>query len=151
MAVSLAAIPIAYATASAGMHPSHTLPNKLRALARAGFTAAEIAFPDLEAYAASLHDGYKHLDDAGRGDLDALLGAAHQIRALMEELGVRALTVMPYVHSRSAGIESDLDARRFSEFEGYEDPATQMHNLDRARAWFRVLNVRLHAPRTPPL
>jgi hypothetical protein len=105
---SLAAIPTAYATASAGMHPSHTLPNKLRALARAGCTAAEIAFPDLEAYASSLHDRYKQLDDAGRGDLDALLGAARQIRKLMQELGVRALTVMPYVRSCSARIKKRL-------------------------------------------
>jgi sugar phosphate isomerase/epimerase len=92
---SLSSIPIAYATASAGMHPSHSLPKKLEAIAAAGFSAAEIAFPDLEEFAASNHEGYSELDDAGKGDLDVLLAVAGKIRKQLDELGLQALTVMP--------------------------------------------------------
>jgi hypothetical protein len=95
MSSALSSIKCAYATASAGMHPSHTLPIKLRAIAAAGFAAAEIAFPDLEAYAASEYPNYKQLDDAGNGDIDGLLFAAGKIRALLDELKLEALTTMP--------------------------------------------------------
>jgi hypothetical protein len=94
---SLSTIPVAYATASAGMHPSHTLPKKLKAIAAAGFAATEIAFPDLEDYAASKNSGYKKLDDAGEGDLHTLLAAAGDIRTLLDELKLKALTIMPFV------------------------------------------------------
>jgi hypothetical protein len=94
---ALSSIPTAYATASAGMHPSHTLPVKLRVIAGAGFKHVEIAFPDLEAYAKSLHSGYNQLDKRGEGDLEHLLSAARKTKGLMDELDLKALTVMPYV------------------------------------------------------
>ena len=88
---------IVYSTDSAGMHPSHTLPAKLRAIAEAGFLQAELAFPDLEAYAAQEHPGYKTLDEHGIGDLDTLLKVANKVRALCEELGLSILAIHPCV------------------------------------------------------
>lgn len=86
---------LAYSTDSAGMHPSHTLPIKLRAIAEAGFAQAELAFPDLEAYAEQEFAGYSKLDGQGRGDLDRLVQAAEKIRELCQELGISILAVHP--------------------------------------------------------
>lgn len=95
----LSSIITAYATASAGMHPSHTLPRKLDAIAAAGFAHAEIAFPDLEAHAASLlpesKGGYKKLDQAGRGDVEKLEQAARDVAAQCARLDMRVLALMP--------------------------------------------------------
>ncbi|KAI0064489.1 xylose isomerase-like protein [Artomyces pyxidatus] len=109
--MSAPSIPICYATPSAGMHPSHTLAVKLRAIAASGFKLTEIAFPDLEAYAAQQYPGYRKLDNLGRGDLECLCAVADEIRAL------------------------------FSEFEGYMDVKKREEGFDRAHAWFRVLGV----------
>lgn len=138
---SLKDIDVAYATASAGMHPTHTLPLKLEAIATAGFKWAEIAMPDLEKYASSKFDNYKNLDDTGAGDIHKLLEAASEIRELCQRLGIRALSVMPCVLCLStfcSWIFTHL-ANRFSEYEGYTARTDVERGLKRARTWFRVL------------
>ncbi|EJC99142.1 xylose isomerase-like protein [Fomitiporia mediterranea MF3/22] len=117
-------IQTSYATASAGMHPSHTLPSKLRAISEAGFKWTEIALPDLEKYASSSSHGYKELDSSGTGDIGKLLDAAKDIRKLCDQLGLCVLTVMP-----------------FSQFEGYDDASKLEQGLNRARTWFKVLKA----------
>lgn len=92
---SLKQIQTAYATASAGMHPSHTLPAKLDAIAQAGFKWTEVALPDLEQYATSKFNQYKKLDETGSGDVDKLLDAAKDMHELCQQLGLSVLTVMP--------------------------------------------------------
>lgn len=92
-------IATAYATASAGMHPSHTLPLKLQAIADAGFKLTEIAMPDVEQYAESRFKGYQKLDESGSGDLDKLVEAAEEIHKQCLQLGLHVLTLMPYVPS----------------------------------------------------
>ena len=86
---------LAYSTDSAGMNPSHTLPNKLRAIANAGFSQTELGFPDLEAYAAQEFSGYKQLDRSGKGDIDKLVEAAEKIKKLCDELRITVLAVHP--------------------------------------------------------
>ncbi|KAH9848733.1 xylose isomerase-like protein [Lenzites betulinus] len=115
---------VAYSTDSAGMHPSHTLPIKLRAIADAGFTQAELAFPDLEAFAGQEFPGYQKLDERGCGDLDKLVQVAGKVRQLCEELGLLILAVHP-----------------FSYFEGYEDAQKRASGFERAAAWFKVLTA----------
>ncbi|RPD60257.1 xylose isomerase-like protein [Lentinus tigrinus ALCF2SS1-7] len=115
---------LAYSTDSAGMHPSHTLPLKLRAIAEAGFPAAELGFPDLEAYTEQEHRGYKKLDESGKGDLDTLVQAATNIRKLCSELGLSILAVHPFDH-----------------FEGYGESSKRAAKLERASAWFKVLQA----------
>lgn len=90
-------IAAAYATASAGMHPSHTLPLKLQAIADAGFKWTEVAMPDLEQYAESRFKDYQKLDASGSGDLDKLVEAAEEIHKQCLQLGLHVLTLMPYV------------------------------------------------------
>ncbi|KAI0353900.1 xylose isomerase-like protein [Trametes cingulata] len=115
---------LAYSTDSAGMHPSHTLAIKLRAIADAGFTQAELAFHDLEAYAEQEFPGYQKLDEHGSGDLDKLLQAADKVKKLCEELGLSILAVHP-----------------FSQFEGYEDTQKRATGYERAAAWLKVLKA----------
>ncbi|KAL7277108.1 hypothetical protein ACG7TL_008953 [Trametes sanguinea] len=115
---------LAYSTDSAGMLPSHTLPLKLRAIAEAGFDQAEVAFPDLEAYAEQEFPGYRKLDDRGNGDLDKLVQAAEQVRKLCDKLRISILAVHP-----------------FSQFEGYEETQKRAIGFDRAASWFKVLKA----------
>jgi len=117
-------IAAAYATASAGMHPSHTLPLKLQAIADAGFKWTEVAMPDLEQYAESRFKGFQKLDASGSGDLDMLVEAAEEIHKRCLQLGLHVLTLMP-----------------FDKFEGYEDASKLDQNLQRARAWFKVMKA----------
>lgn len=86
---------LAYSTDSAGMHPSHTLPLKLRAIAEAGFPSVELGFPDLEAFAEQEHPGYQKLDESGKGGLDTLVRAATTVRQLCSEQGLSVLAVHP--------------------------------------------------------
>ncbi|PCH35139.1 xylose isomerase-like protein [Wolfiporia cocos MD-104 SS10] len=116
---------LAYSSDSAGMHPSHTLPLKLRAIAEAGFPQVEVGFPDLEEYAKQEFPvEYKKLDNSGNGDLEKLLEAAGKIKSLCNELGLKVLVVHP-----------------FSEFEGYESARKRAEGFERAAAWFRVLKA----------
>ena len=87
---------VAYSTDSAGMHPSHTLPVKLRAIFDAGFTQVELGFPDLETYAEQVFKAnYKKLDNAGQGDIEKLCEVAGQVRQVCHELGMEILVVHP--------------------------------------------------------
>ncbi|EMD32278.1 hypothetical protein CERSUDRAFT_118976 [Gelatoporia subvermispora B] len=115
---------IAYSTDSAGMHPSHTLPLKLHAIAEAGISQVELGFPDLEAYAEQEFSDYKKLDDRGQGDIDKLVEAAGKIKALCEKLELNILVMHP-----------------FSQFEGYEDVDKRAKGFERAAAWFKVLKA----------
>ena len=92
---SFKGIEVAYATASAGMHSTHTLPLKLEAISRAGFEWTEVALHDLEQYAAIKNKNYSKLDSTGSGDIDELVEAASQIHTLCQKLGLRVLTLMP--------------------------------------------------------
>lgn len=95
---SISNIPCAYATASAGMHPSHSLVKKLEAIAGAGFKLVEIAFPDLETHAETLFQGaYQNLDPSGKGDVEKLEEAARDVAGRCGRLGLKVLTVMPCV------------------------------------------------------
>lgn len=92
---SLKEIEVAYATASAGMHPTHTLPLKLEAISKAGFKWTEVALPDIEEYAATKNKNYTKLDDTGNGDIDKLVETASQVHIHCQKLGLRVLTLMP--------------------------------------------------------
>ena len=87
---------VAYATPSAGTHPTHTLPMKLHAIRDAGFTEVELSFTNLEAYAAQEFNGqYIRLDKEGRGDLDKLREIAKKVKVICDELGLVILAMHP--------------------------------------------------------
>jgi len=88
---------VAYCADSAGMHPDlHTLPVKIRAIAKAGFRSIELSFMDLEGYAGQLSEkqgGYQRLGPGGEGDLEKLRSTAKEVRALCTSLHVEILAV----------------------------------------------------------
>ena len=81
------------------MHPSHALPMKLRAIAKAGFPLAEISFPELQAYAKQKaeKDGkpFQEMNDSGEGDVEKAVDAAKEINSLCDELGVKIMVMHP--------------------------------------------------------
>lgn len=117
-----------YATPSAGMHPSHTLPIKLRAIAKAGFPLAEIAFPDLQDYAQQraekLGFSFKGVDENGQGDVEKLVDAAKEIKSLCDELRLKIMIMHP-----------------FSGIEGEQNPERRAAAFGRAKTWFKVLKA----------
>ena len=52
-----AKVPTSYATCSIGYKNTHTLPEKLKAIASAGFDGIELSMPDILSYGAQLHNG----------------------------------------------------------------------------------------------
>jgi len=97
--MSLDSIEKCYATPSAGMHPSHTLPLKLRAIAKAGFRYAETSFPELQEYARqkAKKEGkqFQTIDDSGKGDVDKVVEGAKEIKRLCDELGIKIMVMHP--------------------------------------------------------
>lgn len=91
--MSLENIKKCYATPSAGMHPPHTLPMKLRAIAKAGFPLAEISFPELQdcaqQRAEKIGSLFKGLDENAQGDVEKIVDAAKEIKSLCDQLGVK--------------------------------------------------------------
>ncbi|KDQ59243.1 hypothetical protein JAAARDRAFT_206176 [Jaapia argillacea MUCL 33604] len=113
-----------YATVSAGLHPSHTLPSKLKAIAEAGFRQVELGFPDLQKYAKLEFPEYKTMDFAGRGSVELLYETAKKVRAICRELGLEVFVVHPFL-----------------QFETFEEGTKRENMLARARVWFNVLKA----------
>ncbi|KAH7924994.1 xylose isomerase-like protein [Leucogyrophana mollusca] len=124
MCQSISSIQQCYATPSAGMHPSHTLPRKLRGIRNAGFTLTEIALPDLEGFAEQEHPGYRKISLSGEGDVDILCMVARKASGICNELGLKVLAMHP-----------------FSKFEGYEETSKREESFERAATWFKVLQA----------
>jgi len=119
-------VPLCYATPSAGMHESHTLPLKLKAISAAGFESIELGMPDLQAYASQqLGSSFHQLsDDDGSGDLASLLDVAKDIKKLCDSLNLSVLCLQP-----------------FSQFEGYTDPKKREAKFAKAKAWMDVMQA----------
>ncbi|KIJ40275.1 hypothetical protein M422DRAFT_209897 [Sphaerobolus stellatus SS14] len=126
--MSLESIKKCYATPSAGMHPSHTLPMKLRAIAEAGFPLAEISFPELQEYAKQKAENvggtFAAINDNGEGDVDKAVDAAKEIKGLTDELGIKIIVMHP-----------------FTGIEGEKDPEKRAAAFARAKTWFKVLKA----------
>ncbi|KUJ19529.1 xylose isomerase-like protein [Mollisia scopiformis] len=69
---------LAIASPSLGLHPSHTLPNKILAVAQNGIQGVEVTYPDLEAYATT--------------SSISMLDAASRIKNLCAENGITILS-----------------------------------------------------------
>lgn len=108
-------VPLCYATPSLGMHASHDLKRKLRAIKAAGFAACELGMPDLAAYA-----GLE--DDGGEArEIDTLRVKAKEIGDYCAEIGLKVLVLQPH-----------------SQYEGYTG---QQHadKLARAERWLLLM------------
>ncbi|KAN0077604.1 Xylose isomerase-like, TIM barrel-containing domain containing protein [Elaphomyces granulatus] len=90
---SLRKIPLAYASCSIGCRPSDTLPRKLEAIADAGFTAIELSFPDLQAYACEILS--RRVADDNYKDLGI---AAREVRHQCNAVNLEIMMLQPFAH-----------------------------------------------------
>ncbi|KAI1427140.1 3-dehydroshikimate dehydratase [Xylaria sp. FL1777] len=115
-----AKVPTSYATCSIGHKPSHTLPEKLKAIAAAGFDGIELSMPDILSYGKQLH---------GQGpdptDYDALVEIGKAIKSQAQEHSLEILMLQP-----------------FANFEGWPRGSREREDaFARARGWMRVMEA----------
>ncbi len=112
-------IPTSYATVSIGT-PQHPLPQKLLAIATAGFIGIELGFPDLLSFT-STHIGR----EVQPQDYDALCDAGREVRKMCEELGLKVVMLQP-----------------FGQFEGWTPMTKERKDaFDRADGWIRIMQA----------
>ena len=115
--MSLASIPTSYATVSLGP-PSIPLPQKLDAIAKAGFKGIELGFPDLLSFASSIDK-----QEVSNYDYDALASAASEVKKLCEQHGIRVVMLQP-----------------FANFEGWAQGSKEREDaFRRVQGWVRIM------------
>jgi sugar phosphate isomerase/epimerase len=117
---SLTTIPISFATCSLGCKDEHTLPNRLNAIASAGFEAIELSMPDILSFA-SLY--FKQ--EIGPYDFDQLVIVAYVIKDMCDARKLKVLMLQP-----------------FSNFEGWADDSGEREDaFRRAKGWMRIMEA----------
>lgn len=117
---SLQQIPLSYASCSIGCGASDTLPRRLEAVSRAGFTAIELSFPDILDYGEHL------LGHTIRpNDYNGLTSVAREIRTLCKANGLSVMMLQP-----------------FANFEGWpKDSPERKDAFERAAGWIEIMRV----------
>lgn len=117
---SLQHIPLSYATCSIGCGPSDSLPRKLEAIARAGFVAIELSFPDIIDYGSHML-GHSIEPE----NYDEILITAREIRKLCDANGLKVMMLQP-----------------FANFEGWPKGSPERQDaFERARGWIEIMKV----------
>jgi sugar phosphate isomerase/epimerase len=113
-------IPVCYATVSIGHDEKHTLPEKLKAIAGAGFTAIELGMPDIVAYGKHVSGKEPAMEDFG-----TLASVAKQIGELCKAHGLEILMLQP-----------------FTNFEGWPKGSIERKDaFERAQGWMEVMEA----------
>ena len=113
-------IPLSFATCSIRCRETDTLPKKLEAISSAGFTAIELAFPDLQQFACEflnreIHP-YNYID---------LCTAAVEVTEECEKRNLKILMLQP-----------------FANFEGWPGGSKERDDaFERARGWIEIMAV----------
>ena len=116
---ALSSIPTAYATVSIGT-PSTPLPQKLNAIASAGFQGIELGFPDLLSFASQ-----NLSKEVSSYDYDILCNAALEVKGLCQELKLKIVMLQP-----------------FSNFEGWKPQSEERKDaFKRAKGWTRIMQT----------
>ena len=114
---SLSSIPTSYATVSVGT-PKTPLPEKLQAIAGAGWQGIELGFPDLLSFASQTLGR-----EVGSQEFDVLCISGKEVRRLCDELGLKIVMLQP-----------------FSNFEGWKPQSEERKDaFRRAKGWIRIL------------
>lgn len=117
---SLRNIPLSYATCSIGSSDTDTLPRKLEAIRDAGYTAIELAFPDIVAYASHVSGHPVSTDDH-----EQILSVVGEIRKLCQANSLSVMMLQPFAH-----------------FEGWPRGSEQTRKaFSRAKFWIEVMDV----------
>ncbi|KAJ5382885.1 hypothetical protein N7517_000796 [Penicillium concentricum] len=116
---SVRSIPLAYASCSIGSS-SDTLPRKLQAISKAGFTSIELSFPDILEYAEHLQG--KHISS---DSFSELVNVSDAIRDLCQANSLTIMMLQP-----------------FTNFEGWPRGTAERENaFATARAWIEIMKV----------
>ncbi len=116
---SLTSIPRCYATVSVGT-PSHSLGEKLKAIASAGFQGIELGYPDLLSFASK-----KLSRDVGPQEFDILCNAGQELKGMCKELGLKVVMLQP-----------------FANFEGWKLQSEERKDaFTRAKGWIRIMEA----------
>lgn len=109
-------IPLSFATCSvlSRNNTDSSLPRKLQAISAAGFSAIELAFPDLQGFAAHFLGRDVAVD--GYGDL---CSAAREVARLCDELGLQVLMLQPFANFEGWPRGSAERADAFRRAEGW--------------------------------
>ncbi|RHZ47694.1 sugar phosphate isomerase/epimerase family protein [Aspergillus thermomutatus] len=117
---SLRKIPLAYASCSIGSSNADTLPRKLEAISKAGFTAIELSFPDIIDYGSRLL-GHQVATE----NFAELISVAGEIRKLCDANSLKVMMLQP-----------------FANFEGWPRGSLERQDaFTRANGWIEIMNV----------
>ncbi len=116
-------IPICYASCSIGHDDEkHTLPEKLKVLAAAGFDAIELSMPDILAYGRHISKSKSEPDPE---DYTTIRSVASEIRKLCEKVGLKILMLQP-----------------FANFEGWPKDSEEREDAwERAKDWMSIMEA----------
>lgn len=117
---SVQGIPLAYASCSIGCRPSDTLPRKLEAISKAGFTSIELSFPDIIDHGTHLL-GHPIQPD----NYTELLSIASEIRKLCDANSLGIMMLQP-----------------FANFEGWPKGSPEREDaFSRAKGWIEIMRT----------
>lgn len=117
---SLQGIPLAYASCSIGCRPSDTLPRRLEAISKAGFTSIELSFPDIIDHGTHLLGS--PIDPT---DYDKLLTIASEIRQLCDANSLSIMMLQP-----------------FANFEGWPKGSPERKEaFTKAKGWIEIMRT----------
>jgi len=116
-------IPTCYASCSIGYDNSkHTLPEKLKAISKAGFDAIELSMPDILAYGQQISETKSEIKPK---DYTTLRAVGEGIRQLCEEEGLKILILQP-----------------FANFEGWPQGSKERADaFERAKGWMGIMEA----------
>lgn len=115
-------IPLSFATCSISSPDpnANALPSKLKAISSAGFSAIELAFPDIQSFATRLLN-----HDVAADNYADLCTAARDIASQCAALGLKIMMLQP-----------------FSNFEGWPKGSAEREDaFNRAKGWIRVMEA----------
>lgn len=128
-------LPLSYASCSIGCPPSHTsnlpLPDRLKAIAAAGFTGIELSMPDLVAFANQhLRSGQQASDsdtnkEVTNHDFNDLCAAAKVVKSICDAQKLTIMLLQP-----------------FANFEGWPKGSPERKDaFERAEGWLRIMEA----------
>ncbi len=112
-------IPTCYASCSVGYKKEHTLPEKLKAISTAGFTAIELSMPDVLAYGEQL----KGVEISPR-NYGELQNVGKKIKELCDQHSLKILMLQP-----------------FANFEGWREDPQRKDAFERATGWMSLMEA----------
>lgn len=112
-------IPKCYASCSIGYKKEHTLPEKLKAISKAGFSAIELSMPDVLTYGQEVTGR-----EINPKDYSTLQEVGKKIKEVCAQSGLQVLMLQP-----------------FANFEGWREGPQRRDAFERAIGWMSIMEA----------